>query len=651
MRLVPDTPPACSSDPAGWLRARVAELEAANARLRQAAADRDELAAAQLASERARADSLALQVAALVAQVEDLRRQLGKDSSTSSKPPSSDSPYKKKPRDRSLRGRSGRKPGKQPGAQSSTLKQTDNPDDTVRCGPAACGCCGHDLTGEPVLGTPQKRQVFEASPPPPPTVTEYQVAAKQCPDCGEISVGLAPAGVTGRVQYGPRVHASTALAVCANYLPVARAARLVAALTGVNVSAGFVAGVRGKAARLLAPFMDRVRELLPAVPVLYADETPARACGKLHYVHVACTEFLTAMHTGDRTKEAIDAGGVLPGYAGTIVRDGYKGYEHLTDALHAWCGAHGLRDLAGLYRFDPGGQVWARAMADLLIDANAAATAARSSGQARLDQAQLAAIKARYRGAVAKGITDNQHKRTQMAKDGLRLARRFRDHEDMILRFTTDLAVGFTSNQAERDVRPVKVQMRTSGGCWRTLLGLADFAIVQSYLSTAAFSRGRDPQRRSDPRVCAAQRLIVRTLPCATSVVQVCYRRVVLAEWLSWVMSSRLAARAAFRSWSRSPSWRRRSAACCWRWTISWFRTSMSAGAPSPDSRHACSPSASESRFSSCRFRASSRMARSWAASRSACRDARVTAGPGAVPAEGGAASMAWIFSSRSRCR
>ena len=101
------------------------------------------------------------------------------------------------------------------------------------CGPAACGCCGHDLTGEPVLGTVQKRQVFEASPPPPPTVTEYQVAAKQCPECGEVSVGLAPAGVTGRVQYGPGVHAKAALAVCAHYLPVARAARLVAALTGV----------------------------------------------------------------------------------------------------------------------------------------------------------------------------------------------------------------------------------------------------------------------------------------------------------------------------------------------------------------------------------------------------------------------------------
>ena len=129
-----------------WLRARVAELEELNARLREAAAARDELAAAQLAARDA-------QIAALTTQAEELRRRLDKDSSTSSKPPSSDSPYKK-PRDRSLRGRSGRKPGKQPGAQSSTLKQSPHPGETVVCGPAACGCCGHDLTGEPVVGSP-----------------------------------------------------------------------------------------------------------------------------------------------------------------------------------------------------------------------------------------------------------------------------------------------------------------------------------------------------------------------------------------------------------------------------------------------------------------------------------------------------------------
>ena len=130
-------------------------------------------------------------ISELSARLERLERRLERDSATSSKPPSSDSPYKKKPRDRSLRGTSGRKPGKQPGAGSSTLRQSPDPGETVLCGPAACGCCGHDLGGEPVLGTPQKRQVFEASPPPPPSVTEYQVAAKQCPDCGQVSVGLA----------------------------------------------------------------------------------------------------------------------------------------------------------------------------------------------------------------------------------------------------------------------------------------------------------------------------------------------------------------------------------------------------------------------------------------------------------------------------
>ena len=122
-----------------------------------------------------------------------------------------------------------------------------------------------------------------------------------------------------------------------------------------------MAGIRGKAAALVeaSGFMQRVRELLKAAPAVHADETPARAAGGTRYVHLACTAYLTHLHTGDRSAEAIDAGGVLPGYAGIIVRDGYAGYGHLTDALHAWCGAHLLRDLKGLYDFEPDKQDWA----------------------------------------------------------------------------------------------------------------------------------------------------------------------------------------------------------------------------------------------------------------------------------------------------
>jgi transposase len=474
---VPEQPPESALEE---LRAQVAGLRSANARLREVIEAKD----AQLAAAGAALEAAEARFAALSDRVTELERRLGKDSSTSSRPPSSDSPYKK-PKDRSLRRRTGRRPGKQPGAESATLRQVADPAETVVCAPPRCAGCGESLAGAVVSGV-QKLQEFDVTPPPPPRVTEYQGLARVCGRCGAVTAGQPPAGVTGRAQYGPEVHAQAANLASAHYLPVARAAELMGAMTGVNVSSGFMAGVRGKAAAKLEPFMAHMRDLLHQAGVVYADETPARAAGGLKYVHVACTQYLTRMHTGGRSAADIDAGGVLPGYAGTIVRDGYAGYDHLTSALHAWCGAHNLRDLRDLYTFDPDGQVWARSMADLLIHANAAATATRTADRQRLGEAELAEIDAWYRGAVAKGITDNQHRRTQAARDGLRLARRFRDHQDMILRFATDLAVGFTSNQAERDVRPVKVQQRTSGGSWRTLQGLADFAVMQSYLSTAA---------------------------------------------------------------------------------------------------------------------------------------------------------------------
>jgi transposase len=267
---------------------------------------------------------------------------------------------------------------------------------------------------------------------------------------------------------------------------VHRAAALMGSMLGVSVSTGFMAGVRGRAARLLeAGFLPRVRELLRAAGVLHVDETPARADGGLGYVHVAATEFLTAMHTGGRSKADIDAGQVLPGYTGTIVRDGYAGYVHLIDAHHAWCGAHLIRDLAAFGRADPEAQFWASAMADTLTDAHHRTQTARAAGHDQLDPDVLVGIRRRYRGAMHAGISDNTARAGPLARDALTLARRFRDHEDMILRFVLDLAVPWTNNQAERDVRPVKIQQRTSGGCWRTLTGLADFAVVTSYLSTA----------------------------------------------------------------------------------------------------------------------------------------------------------------------
>jgi transposase len=431
---------------------------------------------------------LTAQAGRLSARVEELERQARKDSSTSSRPPSSDSPYRKKGRDRSLRERGKRRPGKQPGDPGSTMSLVDDPDESTDCPPATCCGCGADLASAPV--TAQRRhQVTDIEPAPAPKVIEYVAQAKECAACGTVSVGELPAHVRARASYGPETCAQAANLVSGHHIPVYRATLLLCQLAGIAVSTGWMAGIRGKAAALVeaSGFTDRVRELLRAAPALHVDETPARAAGGTRYVHLACTRYLTCMHTGDRSAEAIDAGQVLPGYRGVIVRDGYAAYGHLTSALHAWCAVHLLRDLKGLYDFEPAQQEWASGMADLLIEARDAAASARAAGQSALDTTVLDGLVTRYRALAAAGLAANLYRRTASAKDARRLARRFLGFEDLILRFATrpDLDI-FSNNEAERTIRPVKVQQRGSGGSWRTLTGLAEFALVQSYLSTAA---------------------------------------------------------------------------------------------------------------------------------------------------------------------
>jgi transposase len=432
---------------------------------------------------------LTAQVARLSARVDELERQARQDSSTSSRPPSSDSPYRKKDGNRSLRERGKRRPGKQPGDPGSTMSLVDDPDETIECPPPACRGCGADLASAPV--TAQRRhQVTDIEPAPAPKVIEYVAQARQCAGCGTVTAGELPAHVRARASYGPQTCAQAANLVSGHHIPIYRATLLLCQLAGIAVSTGWIAGIRGKTAGLVeaSGFTDRVRELLKTAPAVHADETPARAAGGTRYLHLACTRYLTCMHTGDRSAEAIDAGQVLPGYQGIIVRDGYAGYGHLTSALHAWCAVHLLRDLKGLYDFEPPQQDWAAQLATLLIETRDTAAAARQAGQSALDAAAVPGdLVTRYRALAAAGLAASLYRRTATAKDARRLARRFPGYEDMILRFATrpDLDI-FSNNEAERTIRPAKVQQRSSGGCWRTLTGLAEFALVQSCLSTAA---------------------------------------------------------------------------------------------------------------------------------------------------------------------
>jgi transposase len=260
---------------------------------------------------------LTAQAEELTARVEALERRAGKDSATSSKPPSSDSPFKKKPRDRSLREKGKRAPGKQPGEPGTTMRLVDDPAHRFLRPPAECRGCGTGLADEPVFAQ-RRHQVTDIEPAPAPVVTEHVAQSKACPCCGAVTEGVLPAGVRARASFGPETHAQAANLTCGNYVPAGRAAGLMAAMAGVRVSVGWIAGVRAKAAALVesSGFMGLVGDLLRQAEAVHADETPARADGRLRYVHLACTRFLTRMHTGDRSAAAIDAGGVLPGYQG-----------------------------------------------------------------------------------------------------------------------------------------------------------------------------------------------------------------------------------------------------------------------------------------------------------------------------------------------
>jgi transposase len=272
------------------------------------------------------------------------------------------------------------------------------------------------------------------------------------------------------------------------HLPIDRAAQLLADVLGAPVATGTLAAVVAEGAAGLGEFASIVRAQLAAAPVAHFDETGARVAGRLHWVHSASTASLTwQMVHPKRGRAAMDAAGVLPAFGGVAVHDGWSPCWH-DQAVHALCGAHLLRELEAVG--DEPRQGWAAGMAELLCDAKLAADRARAAGRARVDEQARARLKARYAQLLADGHAANPPPRR--LRRGCRLRRppaarllaRLGTHRDQVLRFLDDLRVPFTNNQAERDLRMVKLQQKISG-CWRTLAGAEAFLTVRSYISTA----------------------------------------------------------------------------------------------------------------------------------------------------------------------
>jgi transposase/uncharacterized coiled-coil protein SlyX len=433
-------------------------------------------------------------IATLQARVAELERRLGKDSSNSSMPPSSDGLRKPARAERRADGRAERRrPGKQPGAPGAYLAQVEEPDEVAWHAPDRCGGCGADLAGAPVAGV-EARQVFDL-PPLGLRVTEHRAERRRCA-CGATTQAGFPAHARAAACYGPGVRALVCYLCVHQHLPVDRAAQLLADVLGASVATGTLAAVVAEGAAGLEGFVEVVREGLTGAPVAHFDETGARVAGRLHWVHSASTSLLSLFTVhAKRGKVAMDAAGVLGGFAGVAVHDGWAPYWRY-DVTHALCGAHLLRELEEVA--EGPGQGWAAGMAELLVDAKLACDRARAAGADRVDDTVRGRLRARYRRLLTDGqaanppppAIDRRRGRARRSPAG-RLLVRLDAHRDEVLRCLDDTRVPFDNNQAERDLRMVKLQQKISG-CWRTLAGAEAFLVIRSYVATAR-KHGNNP--------------------------------------------------------------------------------------------------------------------------------------------------------------
>jgi len=420
-------------------------------------------------------------------RVQTLEDQVAKDSHNSHKPPSSDGLAKPKPK--SLRSKSGRPTGGQPGHPGRTLRRVEKPDRTVRHAVGRCADCGRPL-GDQAPDHVERRQVFDL-PEPKLEVTEHQAEVKTCP-CGRVNRAAFPPEAAAPVQYGPRVKSVAVYLGEYQLLPFDRLAEIMRDLFACeSFSEGTLANFKADCSRRLKPVEAAIRGLAAAAPVAGFDETGMRATGSLHWLHTVSTQLLTWYYAHKRRGSvAMDAAGILPEYRGRAVHDFWKSYLNY-GCDHALCNAHLLRELTFLWEEQT--QQWAKEMIDHLLAIKVAVATADEVGLHALPLSDQERVLKRYQRIVKAGYAQNppappargpKRRGRRKQSKARNLLDRFRDHPGSILAFMRDFAVPFDNNQSERDLRMMKLRQKISG-TFRSFEALTNFCRIRGYVSTA----------------------------------------------------------------------------------------------------------------------------------------------------------------------
>ena len=422
--------------------------------------------------------------------IKELREQLNKNSGNSSKPPSTDGFKKPVNKNRSLRKKSGKKPGGQIGHTGSNLSVLSEPNHVEEHCHFDCKKCPHYAECHKTAVIKESRYVVDAVVDV--DITEHDVICIPCcPLCGREKTGEFPNNVNAYVQYGANLEALTVALNTVGAVSVSRTHEILSGVFNIPISTGTINNMVSRCAEKVEPAYAVIGEKLKESPINHADETGTSVDGKLKWVHCLSNEHYTylALNT-KRGFKAIEDIGLLTDYSGILVHDCWSPYWRLEGVTHQLCCAHILRELKGVTENAPE-QKWASKFAKLLLKMKRLKERAIGKEKSSLDRRTLKKYSKSYDEIIKLAYEENPVPEKLPGKRGktkrgkiLSLIDRLFKHKGEVCLFLNDFDVPFDNNQAERDIRNVKIKTKVSG-FFKTFEGANNYLKIMSFVGTA----------------------------------------------------------------------------------------------------------------------------------------------------------------------
>lgn len=413
----------------------------------------------------------------------ELKKRLGKDSSNSSKPPSSDSIFERSKRI-SKTTKNKRKPGGQAGHKGSKLKKFAfvdfHLDHSIN---QCCNCNGYELE----MVNKQIRQIVDI-PEPKIEVTEHTVYEYNCIGCGERICSALYDELTQEVQYGPRIKSLVSYLNVYQLIPYKRLTELIYDLYGHKISQGSISNFNSLLSNRLSQFMDSLKGFfINTAPVIHSDETGSIVSKALHWMHVISDSNKTLLQGHKkRGSEAINEIGVLDKAKGICIHDRFVSYFQYDQMQHGLCNAHLLRELKALEKDIEFKLDWPTQIKKTLLKTK------EYKDKKELPKKRAKRLQSKYE----KILRDQRPYYSQIEKERKKKnnrPKRTSDHNlynamwkyrKEVLLFMHNQVVPFDNNQAERDLRMCKVKMKISNQ-FKTIEWMNVYARIRSLISTA----------------------------------------------------------------------------------------------------------------------------------------------------------------------